>query len=195
MDPITGIGLILALIPFWQRERDKKEAATKETFYAWLLEHKFESIKYAIETNSDLLIQIEDLLKLNQEDLLKRINSIDEKLLRILCGMEEFRTYVEKTYPHAILSKNEKNILIQFVESNDSELHFYDSNLRTFLETDGRRQLTGWDPRLIRSNLQNLVVKGFLIQREFKNGRIFYLTEDGIEYAAALKVGDEHADA
>ena len=125
MDPITGIGLILALIPLYQRERDKAKQASKENFYQWLLEHKFQDVKDCITNNFELSTEIEKLLRLNQEELISRFNEVDQKLFCIMNSMQEFHSLVQMVAPQAILTEQEECILRQFVESGEDILQNY----------------------------------------------------------------------
>ena len=187
MDPITGISLILSLIPFWQREHDKGKMATKEDFYAWLVFHKFESVKEYIENNSVLLVEIEDLLKLNQSELLRRFDIVDKRLMRVLSGLGEFREFVTRLFPQEVLSQNEKNILTQFVESGESDLFLQVTNSRSILQF-GVTPAEEYDSRFVVSSLQNLAEAGYiqLIKSE-PTCYHYLLTESGYEYIQLLK--------
>lgn len=190
MDPITGFSLILALIPFWQRERDKKDAATKDAFYTWLIDHNFECLKDCIESNSVLLVQIEDLLKLNQDELLHRFDVIDEKLMMVLYGIDEFRDAVKYLCPHATLSKNEEYILTAFVESGENDLFFITSSQRNILQA-GTQIIEGYNPRFVESNLQHLAEFGYIkLYNKNNNSAHYFLTESGEEYVKNIKSGE-----
>ncbi len=68
------------LLQDYQRERDKQKQASKEEFYAWLIEHKFQEVKESIASNSALSFEIETLLQMNQDNLLERFDDVDKKL-------------------------------------------------------------------------------------------------------------------
>lgn len=187
MDPLVGIGLILSLIPLWQHERDKKAEARKEDFFKWLLDHNFESIKEDIEKDVALSLQIENLLKLNHDELLQRFDAVDEKLMRLLYGVDEFREIVKHIFPRAALSKNEEHILTEFVNSGESNLYFVVTNMRCILQV-GEQCIEGCDPRFIASNLRNLAKAGYIQLYKNSPGHEHYLlTELGAEYVKNIQ--------
>lgn len=182
MDPITGIGLILSLIPLFQRERDKREAASKEEFYSWLIGHKFQDVKDCITNNFALAVEIENLLRGNQDILLQRFNAVDEQLLRILHTVEGFEKIAETIAPETCLSKRQQQLLSVMVHSEATE--FYRLAVCPpwlGFKTNGKKTISPdeIDTKFLEVNLAKLCEKGFLMW----NGKnTYYLTEDGQDY-------------
>lgn len=195
MEPIslsTGAGLIFSLIPFFQRERDKREAASKEEFFTWLISHNFTDLKTQIQSNYDLCKEIEIFLQMNQEELLKRFDEVDQKLFCVMNSMQEFRSLVKIVAPKARLTEQEESILRQFVESKDSLLRD-DSNLSNPISwgTNSGTEIIVKDVRTIGSSISKLAKLGFMRECISGKGSIYYeLTEDGIEYVNNLKKSD-----
>ena len=186
MDPITGIGLILSLIPLFQRERDKREAASKEEFYSWLIGHKFQDVKDCITNNFALAVEIENLLRGNQDILLQRFNAVDEQLLRILHSVEGFQKIAEVISPAACLTQRQQDLLSVMVHTGGTQ----------FISISAHQGFCGFradngksispkdiDTKFLEPTLIKLCEVGFLMW----NGRnTYYLTESGQDYVDNL---------
>lgn len=199
MDPITGISLILTLIPFYQRERDKQDQLierNKEDFFKWLVEHKFENIQECIYANSELCNQIEILLKLNHEQLKLRLNEIDKKLLSILIGIDEFKNIgklllTTSSFTGTVLSKQEESILRQFVDSGNWKLINTALSDKPISWHAGNIEIIVKDVRFFNSNLDRLAELGYLLKGNSAKGNTYYeLTEQAVEYVKELKKED-----
>ena len=191
MDPMTGVGLLIGLFQLFQHERDKSKAAAKEEFFEWLITHNFQAIKEEIETNTALLVQIENLVKLNQDELLHRFDIVDEQLMRILSGFDEFRGLVTRLVPQVALSKREEYILTKLVESGESELVLVKTNLRVILQAGGQ-PIEGYDPRFVDSNLMHLAAAGYIqLQKTTSSAAYYLLTESGADYVLENKQGND----
>lgn len=182
MDPITGIGLILSLIPLFQRERDKREAASKEEFYSWLVEHKFQDVKDCITNNFELMVEIEKLLGENHEVLLKRFNYVDEKLMMILHSVDGFRKIAENIAPEACLTKRQQKLLRCLVRSGSPVFYIHKPVYReACLEVGNATNSDAFkefDDKFLCSNMNVLCQSGFL----YYDGKSYYLTETGQDY-------------
>lgn len=191
MEPITiveGTGLILSLIPLFQRKRDTRENAKKEEFYAWLIEHKFQDVKDIITETFGMEVQIEALLQMNQEQLLARFNEVDQKLFCIMNSMQEFRTLVKIVAPKARLTEQEESILRQFVEIGAPYLTNY-CNEKRAKWLAGSKEINA-NHLTINASLKQLVIKGFLCELHNNNLPYYELTEQAIEYVNNLKKSD-----
>ena len=181
MDPITGIGLILSLIPLFQREQDKRKATSTEDFFTWLLEHNFQDVKDCITNNFELMVEIEKLLRENHDVLQKRFNDVNEKLLRILHSVDGFRKIAETVAPRACLTERQENLLCALVESEGTTFAFswtlnnqlvYNSNAAKAIDFDKI------DVKFLNVNLHKLCEYGFLLQV----GKSYLLTEASQDY-------------
>jgi hypothetical protein len=191
IDPITGFGIILSLIPLYQRERDKREAASKEKFFEWLIGHNFTDLKTQIQSNYDLCTEIETLLQMNQEQLLARFDEVDQKLFCIMNSMQEFRSLVRMVAPRAGLTEQEESVLRQFVNSGDLYLLLIKTSSGTFCNTDNVVNIKFDDIRVIDGVLRRLVSLGFLVELSADTNVTRYkLTEQSIEYVNNLKKSD-----
>jgi len=191
MGPITGIGLILSLIPLYLRERDKKKAASKEDFYAWLLEHKFQDVKDCITNNYALEVEIADLLKMDHEELLSRLDGIDKQLACILDGIDCFRALAQTiAAPKPYLTKNQEELLRAMVSCGCTYLGLsralndivYNSDVTTI-------DLSKVDEKFIIQSADVLANQGFLTRRAMRsnnNGYVYYLTEAGQDYIDSM---------
>ena len=184
MDPITGIGLILSLIPLFQREQDKRKATSTEDFFTWLLEHNFQNVKDCITDNYTLIEEIEKLLNENHEILLQRFNAIDEKLLRILHSVEGFRKLAKTISPAACLTLEQQKLLSVMVHSGG--IKFIPVSVRQgfYFRTDNEKDIwpSDIDIKFFNASLDKLIEYGFLMY----DGKSYYLTEDGHEYVNNL---------
>jgi DNA-binding PadR family transcriptional regulator len=197
MDPMIGTGLILALIPLYQRERDKAKQASKEDFYQWLIEHKFQDVKDCITNNFQLSTEIERILRLNQEALISRFDEVDQKLFCIMNSMSEFRGLIQEVAPRAILTEQEESILCQFVESGEETLERrlpYEAPKIWHLGL--KKELKVKRQNVIESSFRKLAILGFLFERYKSNGEAFYqLTEEAYYYVNNLKDSDISSQA
>lgn len=182
MDIATGFGLILSLLQFYLRSKDKREAADAQDFYNWLIEHKFQEVKDCITRNFTLMSEVEKLLHENQDVLLQRFDDVDEKLLMILHSVEEFREITEKISPEACLSKRQQKLLWCLVHSG-SEV-FYVHKIVTgaarleFGNITNPNAVKGLDDKFLCTNIEILCQNDFL---QF-DGKRYYLTEAGQDY-------------
>lgn len=185
MDPITGAGLILSLIPLFQRERDKREAATKEEFYSWLVEHKFQDVKDCITNNFELMVEIEKLLRENHEVLQERFNNVDKKLMMILHSVDGFKKIAENIAPEACLTKRQENLLRALVESGGNSFTFsWALNNQLVFHSNAQQSVNFEliDVKFLTVNLSKLSEHGFLLQA----GKSYLLTEAGQDYVDNL---------
>lgn len=179
----VGLSLIIGLIPLWQREQDKNSSKQKEDFYAFLARHQFDWVRDCISNVHALDSQIEQLLQLNQEELQSRFDLVDEKLMRILYSIDEFRGLTSVLGRKAVLSKQEEDILTYFVASGDDSLHTVITSARTYLQA-GNTPMPGIDTRFISANLKNLEKAGYIIAAYNSKGHVYYkLDESALEYA------------
>ena len=182
MDMATGFGLILSLLSFYLRSKDKREAAEAQEFYDWLIEHKFQDVKDCITRNYILMSEVENLLKENQDTLLQRFDGVDEKLMRILHTVEGFEKIAETIAPETCLSKRQQQLLSVMVHSEATE--FYRLAVCPpwlGFKTNGKKTISPdeIDTKFLEVNLAKLCEKGFLMW----NGKnTYYLTEDGQDY-------------
>lgn len=190
MDLITAVSLILALIPQYQRERDKRECNNKDDFNAWLLEHKFQNIKDCITNNFELGIQIENLLNSNHQELQRRFDQVDGALMQIMHEIDLFRGIVHAMAPSAALSDQKKIILQQFVNSGADCLHLIYMLQGEILQTNNGVPITVIDQRTFEASLDELVTQGFLMGARNQHGKSFRLTERAIEFVSLLNEAD-----
>lgn len=186
MDLITAASLILALIPQYQRERDKRECNNRDDFNAWLLEHKFQDIKDCITNNFELGIQIENLLGSNHEELQHRFDQVDEALLQIMHEIDIFRGFVNIVAPSVALSDQKKRMLQQFVNSGGHRLELMQMLQGDILQTDNGVNIEVIDPRTFEASLDELAVQGFLMETRNRYGKSFRLTERAVEFVSLL---------
>ena len=196
MDPITGIGLILGLIPLYQREGDKRKQKSKDDFFQWLVMHNFEDVKKTITSNIELNNQIEELLKISHEQLMLRFDEVEKHLVSILNKFDEFNSLskllssigsseIEK------LSNQEISILKQFVDSGARTLIDLGTLDDPVCWQAGEVQINVKDVRFLNSNLERLSQLGLLSEQISKSGSSYYeLTEAALDYIEKLKKND-----
>jgi len=187
MDYWTLIGLIIGLIPLYQRGKDKRNAADKEDFYAWLIRHQFDDVKNCITNNFALEVEIEKLLKQNHAELLNRFDYIDNKILQVLSNVEEFKSIVTAIAPSAILSEQAEKILQTFVKSQADVMQLrtlYETGSQLHLSFDSKPCNLNFDQRFIERNLQTLTNAGYIIKIAESS---YQLDESAIEYVNHMK--------
>ena len=152
------------------------------------VEHKFQEVKDCITKNFELEAQIENLLRQNHDELLARFNNVDEQLLRIMYSITEFRDIIQQIAPQVILTKQEENILNQFVNSGSNYLIDY-FNLSTPINWKaGDIKIQVENTRTLNSSLERLASLGFLLPKKNSQGGVNYgLTEQAFDYVKNLE--------
>lgn len=197
MDPITRIGLILGLMPLYQREGDKRKQKNKDDFFKWLIEHNFQDLNELLSTNIELNNQIEFLLKMNHEELLLRFDELEKQLSIVLNKFDEFKCFgnllstIVNDNVEEKLSDQEISILKQFVDSGARTLIDLGTLDNPVCWQAGEVQINVKDVRFLNSNLERLSQLGLLSEQISKSGSSYYeLTEAALDYIEKLKKND-----
>lgn len=183
MEVAAGVGIILSLIQLFQHSRDKSESAEKEDFYSWLLDHKFQDVKDCITNNFALEAEIANILKINHDELLSRLDGIDVQLARIIHGIDAFRGVATVVAPSACLTKNQEELLKALVKSGGTSFTFAQTfNGLVFYGNGPTPDLSNVDTKFMPQSLEALAACGFLM----RGGKGYLLTESGQEYIDLL---------
>ena len=191
MDYTVAIGLVLSLIPLYQREGSKRSGKSRDDFFEWLIDHNFRDIKDQIQSQFNLSAEIETLLHMNHEELVARFDEVDSKLLCIMNSVQEFRGFVHAIDPKLGLSEQEESILIQAVESGGSRIINGTTSTTPHDWTIEHTHIEVKRQNLIECSLKKLVRLDFLEESFSRNGNIYYqLTELAFDYVDNIKKSD-----
>jgi len=102
MEPLstaTTFATIVGLLGNFVAERRGKATATYEEFTEWLLRSNHQDLVNLISQSDRTLISVKALLNLQQEELVTRLQSLDESLAHIATGFDELRDLALAIYP------------------------------------------------------------------------------------------------
>lgn len=189
LDPASlaqGLSTVVGLICNFRQERGSAEALDHRKFIEWLEYHRHEEIKNLILRTHNLPREIDDLLRRDQTEILRRLAALDEVFATVLSRLEGFSGLVGALAPGAGISEQAMKILVSFAES--------DADLLILMDIQGQPVLcfapgTGKDieePRFLPDDLNTLAAYG-LFSTEFGENPMFRLTRNGAKYAKLLK--------
>ena len=160
-------------------------------FLEWLSENRHYEIKVILEQNQETIISIKAILNQDYKIISGKLQSIDSKLASLLSEDVLFSKLVEAINPKNKLSQQAVDILIQFENSQASEMSdlgmYLDGTLYMFI--DGLQgQLNYSESRFIKDDLKKLVELGLLTQSSNSAGRkAFQYTRRASDFVETIK--------
>ena len=191
MDPITAstsLATIVGLICNYKQERGAKNDLDHRDFIEWLEYHRHEDIKNLITNTHGLQEEVNQLLREDHAEILKKLDSINEALSQVLSRVSGFEVFAQKLGNGAELSEQALSILHQFA----------DSKLKQFVYLTDRDELLLLPPpnlimvedvRFLHDDLHTLEMFDFIrVSDHSGNGDpIYSLTRSGVHYAAVTR--------
>src|ERR1035438_606116 len=120
MNPITAsttLATIVGLICNYKQERGAKKDLDHRDFIEWLEYHRHEDIKNLITNTHGLQEEVNQLLREDHAEILKKLDSINEVLSQVLSRVSGFEVFAQKLGSGAELSEQALSILHQFADS------------------------------------------------------------------------------
>ena len=194
LDLLTASTTFATLVSLISDFRDKHKEPTDDDhqkFLEWLSENRHDDIKNILEQNQESIISIKAILKQDYRIISGKLQSIDSKLASLLSEDVLFSKLVEAINPKNKLSQQAVDILIQFENSQASEMFevgtYIDGTLYTF--TDGLQgQLNYSELRFIKDDLKKLVELGLLGQSSSSSGkRVFQYTRRANDFVKTIR--------
>ena len=191
MNPITAsttLATIVGLICNYKQERGAKKDLDHRDFIEWLEYHRHEDIKNLITNTHGLQEEVNQLLREDHAEILKKLDSINEVLSQVLSRVSGFEVFAQKLGSGAELSEQALSILHQFA----------DSKLKQFVYLTDRDELLLLPPpnliiiedvRFLHDDLHTLEMLDFIrVSDHSGNGDpIYSLTRSGVHYAAVTR--------
>lgn len=192
-DPLTTattFATIVSLISDFRNEHNKVAIDDHQKFLEWLSDNRHDEIKIILEQNQETIISIKAILNQDYEIVFQKLHSIDSKLASLLSEDVLFSKLVEAISPEQALSKQALAVLIQFDNSQASEMlevaKYSDGTLYMFI--DGLQgQLNYTEPRFIQDDLEKLIELGLLRQRRNSEGKkVFQFTRRASDFVKTV---------
>ena len=191
MDTLTAsttLATVVGLICNYKQERGAKKELAHRDFIEWLEYHRHEDIKNLIANTHGLQEEVNQLLREDHAEILKKLDSINEVLSQVLSRVSGFEVFAQKLGSGAELSEQALSILHQFA----------DSKLKQFVYLTDRDELLLLPPpnliiiedvRFLHDDLHTLEMLDFIrVSDHSGNGDpIYSLTRSGVHYAAVTR--------
>jgi hypothetical protein len=190
MEPITtasAFATIVGLICNFRQERGAQEVLDHQQFIQWLNAHGLEAQKAFLLQNTNLLAEVDKLLREDRKLMLEKLDAIHATLANLLANVAEYRDLALSVLPNAGLSAQAVSILRQFVNSNSQYFVFIDHDFGSGLRLQEGKQMEYTEPRFLKDDLENLAALG-LLTREFNgsNYDTFHITRNASRFIAAI---------
>lgn len=177
MEPLTSataFASVISLLGQFIAERQTSKTLEADEFMSWLSDNRHDEIKQLLELNTNSTISIKALLAVNHEELISKLETLDNALAIYASGISGFSDLAGDLRPNSILSEQALSILKQLDESGGSRL--LESKLRgvTLHILDAPGQIAIDDQRFAVDDLNTLVRYGLLLQDYNDNGDNLY---------------------
>lgn len=162
MEPLslaTTFATIVGLICNFKQERKDIKEASRQQFIDWLQEHRHEEIEKYIRENSALSQSIDSLLRQNHDQLIKKLNYVEDMVSSLLSRVEGFDNIVQAINPDFNLSDQAIDILRQLVNSgaNDFRKLFEVGRPEPMFQLSHGGKLKITESRFVNDDLNTLV--------------------------------------
>lgn len=177
MEPLTSataFASVISLLGQFIAERRTSKKLDSDEFMSWLSNNRHDEIKQLLELNTNSTISIKALLSVNHEELISKLEALDNALAIYASGVSGFSDLAGNLRPNSKLSEQAISILKQLDVSGGSGL--LESKLRgvTLHILDAPGKITIDDQRFIIDDLNTLVSYGLLLQDYNDNGENLY---------------------
>ena len=187
MDLLTGattFSTIIGLLCNFKAERSSGELSE---FIQWLKDKRHEDVAVRIKDNLILTEQLAEILSINNEVLIQKLESLDELLTSIATQVESFSGLAKAIHPHAELSNQALSVLRQLVDSGAKlfmEHKMMTGEANEYKLMDGAYGSIHYDePRFIDDDLDILVRLGLLrLEYASQGSRRFLVTREAIRF-------------
>jgi hypothetical protein len=188
VDPLTIAGTFATIVGLLSNYKAERSGGRLDEFIVWLKERHQEQLASSIENSAELSTTITSILAINHEELVKRLSSMNEEIVRIGSKIEGFAELAQFLQPAPILSKQARSVLKQIVASGAKFVleHKLSTGKPTeYVYIDGAvGHVVVEEPQFIAEDLETLITSG-LLRMEFtsKGGKKYLYTRAGAEFA------------
>jgi hypothetical protein len=188
---IAEFAEIVGLLCNFRQERGQDEALDHAKFLEWLHYHKHEELKSLIVNTAALRVEIDNLLRSEHSQMLGKLDQIEQILLTLMSGVDDFRGLALAIAPKAGLPDQAISILRQFVNSGGDTLFYKDFGGGQFIlqtngaENDGQVGVT--EPHLIGDDFDQLLALRLLrVELNSDGDPLYHLTRNASRYIDAI---------
>ena len=190
MDLATGLVSLVSALGVYVQEGRHREGEQKEDLRGWLLRKNYKKVLDAIAENTELSDEINHILRMNHDDLVLQLNTIERCVASIASNLDGFSTLPELVAPDLVLSTQAIDIL-KVTEETSAQSLIEDrvlrgpSNFQQFVLSGGTTDNFTAADRFIDTDLDALVELSYLsIRGNNSDGKpIYTLTRSGSELA------------
>ncbi len=190
MDPLTAAASFATIIGLLSNFKSERSGTQLSDFTEWLKDKRHEDVALSIENNQALAIQLKSLLSVNHQELIQRLNSLDEILASVASHINTFSSLAAAVKPNSILSEQAISVVKQFVASGTKECwehKSYGSEGSAYLFIGGKSRLEVAEPLFIEDDLNTLVELGILrLDYGSKGTRKFIITRQAVQLANSV---------
>ena len=120
MDPLSLSGAFATIVGLLVSFKGERSGSDLTEFMAWLKENYHQEIAEAISQSSALSNELASLLTTNHDELLFRLNAINEQISQIVNRFEGFSGLTSLLSSNSVLSEQAKSVLEQIIKSKAS---------------------------------------------------------------------------
>lgn len=187
MEPLTAATSFATIVGLLSNFKNERSGTQLSDFIEWLKDKRHEDVAFNIEQNQTLSIQIKSILSVNHQELVERLNSLDEVLASVASHIHTFSSLAIAIKPGIALSDQAISIVKQFVESGANECweqKFFGPEGASYQFIGGDGSLNISEPRFIEDDLNTLVELGILrLDYGSKGTRKFIITRQAVKLA------------
>lgn len=181
MDLFTGAGAFATIVGLLCNFKSERSGNDVNSFIEWLEEKHHESTARAIEHNANLSQQLSSILGTNHDELLKRLERLDQLISSVASQTPDFSGLVSAIHPSSELSDQAVSILRQLVNSGAKlfmEHKVMTGDLDEYILMEGGHGRIKYDePQFIEDDLMKLVSSNLLkLEHGSKGSRRFVIT-------------------
>lgn len=187
MDPLTATASFATIVGLLSNFKSERSGTQLSDFIEWLKDKRHEDVVLSIEQNQMLAIQLKSLLSVNHQELVQRLNSLDEILASVASHIQTFSSLATTVKPSTVLSEQAISIVKQFAASGANECwehKFLGPEGPSYQFIGGSGELEVTEPRFIEDDLNTLVDLGILrLDYGSKGTRKFIITRQAMKLA------------
>lgn len=179
MEPLAlslAFASIIGLMSNFKSERKEKSDNEFQDFIYWLENKRHLQIKQLLEENKDFAEGVKNLLNRNQEDIINRLQEINNTLLLFSSKIDGLKEISHALAPNIEISDQAISIIDQLEKSGGSyfsEMHVDGGTL--FRIMDGKQgYIDIYESRFIKHDLQMLENLDLLIHDQSQGGKNLY---------------------
>jgi hypothetical protein len=193
MEPFTGaaaFATVVSLIAQYRAENASAKSLNTEEFMNWLTDNRHSELRDLLGLNTRATVSIKALLTVNQNELVSKLEKLDNALASYASALPQFAELVALFRPNSVLSEQAVSILKQLDKSGGSkvmEMHMKGYLILQVMDGGGGN-IEADDQRFIEDDLRTLVEAGLLNRSINSSGNnIYTYTRAASQYVESLK--------